>query len=140
MLVYDEQLPVLDDSFEGDEVALLAVANGVVDKAFRRNYAWAKYAADRGQLKKIIVVVRVGKESHQHMIVSVVSALSGGKLHPAAWFQVEAATPQISADKVAKAAAYLAFLEPETRPVVQAKRAVTTVKEVKDVKDGKGSE
>lgn len=89
MLVYDSQLPVLDDSFTGSEVALLAVRDGRVDRAFRRNYAWAKHAANTGKLKKFVVVVEVGGADWVHTVGAVQSALTGGLLHPAAKFEVD---------------------------------------------------
>lgn len=102
MLVYDEQLPVLDDSFEGDEVSLLAVRGRKVDPHFRRNYAWAKHAADRGKLKKIVVVVAVTKDNWVHTVGAVTSALSGAKLHTAARFKVDTEIRDIGTDKLTK--------------------------------------
>lgn len=88
MLVYDEQLPPLDSKFDGDEVNLLAVRGGKVDKHFRRNYAFAKHAADTGKLKKIAVVVAIDKTDWVHTVGAVTSALSGGRLHSAATFRM----------------------------------------------------
>ncbi|AXH67835.1 holin [Mycobacterium phage Bromden] len=106
-MVYDEQLPVLDDSFEGDEVVLLAVRGGRVDKTFRRNYAWAKHAADTGKLKQIVVVVALGRDSWLHTVSAVTSALSGAKLHRKARFKVDSEVSEIGGDKLTKVLAAL---------------------------------
>lgn len=105
MLVYDEQLPALDDKFEGDEVALLAVRGGKVDRNFRRSYAWAKHAADAGKLKKVSVVVEITKADWIHTVGAVTSALSGQRLHSAAVFSVRLERPGYSgtAEKVGEA-------------------------------------
>lgn len=89
MLVYDEQLPYLDDSFEGTEVAIKAVQGARVDRHFRRNYAWAKYAADRGKLTAITVVVAIDSSGVAHTVAAVRSALSGEVLHPLAGFEFD---------------------------------------------------
>lgn len=86
--MYDAQLPVLDDEFEGDEVALLAVVGRKVDAHFLRNYAWAKHAADVGKLTKITVTVLVDNSTVAHTVGAVVSALSGQRLHSKAVFDV----------------------------------------------------
>lgn len=87
-MVFDEQIPALGDEFEGDEVTLLAVRGGRVDKHFRRNYSWAKHAADCGKLKKIRVVVEITAESWVHTVGAVTSALSGQRLHSSGEFRV----------------------------------------------------
>lgn len=88
MLVYDEKVAPLNDSFDGDSVALLATVGGKVDKHFRRNYAWAKHAADVGRLKKITVVVSVDGTDWVHSVGAVTSALAGGRLHAAGVFRL----------------------------------------------------
>lgn len=87
-MVFDEQIPALGDEFEGDEVTLLAVRGGRVDKHFRRNYSWAKHAADCGKLKKIRVVVEITADSWVHTVGAVTSALSGQRLHSSGEFRV----------------------------------------------------
>lgn len=87
-VVYEDQLPVLDDSYEGDEVSLLAVRGGKVDAKFRRNYAWAKYAADAGKLKQITVVVEIDRTDWVHTVGAITSALSGARLHDKAKFSL----------------------------------------------------
>ncbi|QXO14268.1 hypothetical protein SEA_CHASER_27 [Mycobacterium phage Chaser] len=119
MLVFDEQLPVLDDSFTGDEVVLLAVRGGKVDKTFRRNYAWAKHAADTGKLKQIVVVVALGRDSWVHTVSAVTSALSGAKLHRKARFKVDSEVFDIGGEKLTKVLAALDELAaPKVFPAV----------------------
>lgn len=118
MLVYDVQLPVLDDKFVGDEVALLAAVGGRVDRNFRRNYAWAKHAADVGKLKKITVVVDVDSTDVVHTVGAVTSALSGRRLHGDAVFLVRAAARSFEVGVTAAAVeAGLAGLAAEAKPV-----------------------
>lgn len=88
-MIYDQQMKTLDDSFSGDRVALLAVADGKVDNHFRLNYSWAKHAADNGKLKGISVVVLVGSASWVHTLSSAKSAIGGVPLHSAAKFQIK---------------------------------------------------
>lgn len=134
------QLPVLDDSFEGDDVNLLAVSAGRVDRNFRRNYAWAKHAADVGKLKKIVVVVDVDGSDPIHTVGAVQSAVSGVRLHGKAVFLVRGGT---SAGQIANASQVSAELEatlaaePEPEPVKPvAKPAVKpAVKEVEKTGD-----
>lgn len=87
-MIFDAQLPPVDDSFTGDEVVLLAVRNGQVDRSFRRSYAWVKHAADIGRIKKFTVVVEVSSADWVHTLGAVQSALTGGLLHPAGVFDV----------------------------------------------------
>lgn len=111
MLVFDEQIPALSDEFEDDEVTLLAVRGGRVDKYFRRNYSWAKHAADRGKLSKIRVVVEVTADSWLHTVGAVTSALSGQKLHASGEFRVLTPTSVsggVTAQKVQEALKELA--------------------------------
>lgn len=115
MLVFDEQIPVLSDEFEDDEVTLLAVRGGRVDKHFRRNYSWAKHAADRGKLSKIRVVVEVTADSWVHTVGAVTSALSGQKLHASGEFRVLTPTSVsggVTAQKVQEALKELAPIRP----------------------------
>lgn len=119
MLIYDAQLPVLDDSFAGDEVALLAVRDGKVDRAFRRNYAWAKHAANAGKLKKFTVVVEVGTADWIHTVGAVQSALTGALLHPAGAFDVRCVARSLSVAQTARVVAdKLASWETAPAPVV----------------------
>ncbi|QNO01056.1 hypothetical protein [Mycobacterium phage CELFI] len=114
MLIYDEQVAFLsDENFAGDEVTLLAVRGGKVDKHFRRNYAWAKHAADRGQLKKIVVKVAVNKDTWVHTVGAVTSALSGQRLHPLAAFNVDADVRDIGGDKLTQVLGALKELAPK---------------------------
>ena len=87
-MIVDEQSPVLGEGFKGAEVTILATRDTRVDGHFRRNYAWAKHAADRGRLKKITVVVAVGDSDVAHAVQAVRSALSGEVLHAKARFYV----------------------------------------------------
>ncbi|QFG10260.1 holin [Mycobacterium phage DyoEdafos] len=147
-MVYDEQLPVLDDSFEGSEVAILAVRGGKVDKNFRRNYAWAKHAVDRGAVRKVVVVVGLGRESWVHTVGAVTSALSGGKLHQGARFKVDSEISDIGGEKLTQVLAALKELEgPKNVFVLSDPKALATVQQkaaapakasapAKDVKDG----
>lgn len=105
---------MLDDSFEGDEVALLAVRGGRVDRNFRRNYAWAKHAVDRGQLKKVVVKVVVNKDSWVHTVSAVASALSGRRLHRLAVFAVDAEVQDIGGNKLTQVLEALKELDPES--------------------------
>ncbi|CPR88226.1 hypothetical protein [Mycobacteroides abscessus] len=104
MLIYDQQIKTLDDSFAGDRVTLLAVADGKVDKHFRLNYAWAKHAADNGKLKSISVVVSVGSASWLHTLAAAKLAIGGVRLHSAAKFQikVDGGGSSVAAGKVAE--------------------------------------
>ncbi|AEF57211.1 hypothetical protein PBI_WINKY_29 [Mycobacterium phage Winky] len=156
MLIYDEQVPVLDDTFEGDEVSLLAVRGGRVDRNFRRNYAWAKHAADRGKLKKIVVKVAVNKDSWVHTVGAVTSALSGQRLHPLAAFNVDSDVRDIGGDKLTQVLEALKELSPkpaafmasnaDVKALVRAQNAQaknapkpgpkSETKNVEDVKDG----
>ncbi|SHT52629.1 Uncharacterised protein [Mycobacteroides abscessus subsp. abscessus] len=117
MLVYDEQLPYLDDSFEGTEVAIKAVQGARVDRRFRRNYAWAKYAADRGKLTAITVVVAIDSSDVAHTVQAVRSALSGEVLHPLAGFEFDC--PQQYAAKGEQIYDAISVLLPPA-PVVEA--------------------
>lgn len=116
MLIYDEQITTLDDSYSGDRVALLAVADGKVDKHFRLNYAWAKHAVDNGKLKAISVVVLIGRKNWVHTVSAVKSAIGGVPLHAGATFQiqVEAGGASSTAGSVADA------LVEYSAPVVEA--------------------
>ncbi|ALF01485.1 hypothetical protein SEA_NICHOLAS_29 [Mycobacterium phage Nicholas] len=127
MLVYDEQLPLLDDSFEGNEVNLLAVRGRKVDPHFRRNYAWAKHAIDRGALRKVVVIVALGSDSWVHTVGAVTSALSGQKLHQGARFKVDAEVSDIGTDKVTQVLAALKELEgPKDVYVLNTPKALAT--------------
>lgn len=144
MLVYDAQLPVLDDKFEGSEVALLAVTGGRVDRNFRRSYAWASHAADVGKLDKIVVVVEVDATDVAHTVGAVTQALFGARLHGKAVFdvrpvvrsftvgvtagQVEAGLKQFEAEVVE--------VKPAVKPVPVSKPSVKPV--VKPVGGGNG--
>jgi hypothetical protein len=104
----------LDDGFEGDEVAVLAVRGRKVDPNFRRNYAWAKHAIDRGALKKVVVVVALDRDSWVHTVSAVTSALSGAKLHQGARFKVDAEIADIGGEKLTKVLEALKELEPRS--------------------------
>lgn len=148
MLVYDEQLPPLDDKFEGDEVNLLAVRGGKVDRHFRRNYAWAKHAADAGRVKKIAVVVAIDRTDWVHTVGAVTSALSGGRLHVAAEFRVHvenlgysgtAAKVQEALQELAPPVKFGAFLSQKAlKPLVkpQVKRAAEAEPEKEKKEEG----
>ncbi|SIL71447.1 Uncharacterised protein [Mycobacteroides abscessus subsp. abscessus] len=88
LLVYDEQISPLDDSYDGDKVAILAAVGRRIDKHFALNYAWAKHAADTGKLKEIAVVVLVDGTNWVHTVAAVRAALAAARLHPAASFRV----------------------------------------------------
>jgi hypothetical protein len=62
---FNEDMPFIDDSHEGDTVTLVSNVGGRKDKKFSRNYAWAKHAADRGKLKEIVVKVVANGESYR---------------------------------------------------------------------------
>lgn len=47
----------MGDDFDGDTVVLVSNVGGRRDRHFARNYAWAKHAADRGRIDRIVVQV-----------------------------------------------------------------------------------
>ncbi|MBF9350681.1 hypothetical protein HA138_13020 [Mycobacteroides chelonae] len=123
MLVFDEQIPALSDEFEGDEVTLLAVRGGRVDKHFRRNYSWAKHAADCGKLKKIRVVVEITADSWVHTVGAVTSALSGQRLHSSGEFRVFSPMSMSVAGTAEKVNEALKELAPIRQSVAEVKPA-----------------
>lgn len=88
VLMFDENGGVLNDKVKASDVRLLAVVGGRVDRMFRRNYAVAKHGADCGRVKRITVVVDTDGSDVVHTVGAVVSALSGGRLHDKAVFDV----------------------------------------------------
>lgn len=115
--VIDELVDPLGDSFSGDTVAIQAVKAGRVDRNFRRNYAWAKYAADRGRLSKVTVVVSVDGVPAARTAQAVLSAVSGTRLHPVASFYVKSDASDIAlAGKVLDALADLQPVAPVEAP------------------------
>lgn len=64
-MLFDESTPFVGDDFKGDTVKLVSNTGGRKDRHFARNYAWAKHAADRGQLKSIVVQVVANGETYR---------------------------------------------------------------------------
>lgn len=64
-MTFDENAPFIGDDFGGDTVTLVSNIGGRKDRHFARNYAWAKHAADRGQLKSIVVQVVANGETYR---------------------------------------------------------------------------
>lgn len=64
-MTFDENTPFLGDDFEGDTVTLVSNIGGRKDRHFARNYAWAKHAADRGQLRSIVVNIVANGETYR---------------------------------------------------------------------------
>ena len=102
MFYYDERTPLLDDSYEGGEVAILLTVGRRVDKTFRRNYSWAKNALACGRLEKLTVVVVVNGDTWVHTAHAVASGLAAMPLPVGAGFSVDAPGDLIGSEGLSK--------------------------------------
>ncbi|OMC55358.1 hypothetical protein A5747_13260 [Mycobacterium sp. IS-836] len=62
---FSEDTDYVGDDFDGDVVTLVSNVGGRKDRKFSRNYAWAKHAADRGKIRRIVVKVVANGESYR---------------------------------------------------------------------------
>lgn len=89
LMVYDENSPYLGDGYEGDSVTIVSNVGGRKDRNFARNWSWAKYAADRGVVKRIVVQVVANGETYR-TVDAFKRAIGAG--HPSARALVTHAT------------------------------------------------
>jgi hypothetical protein len=83
---YNENTDYVSDEHDGDVVTLVSNVGGRKDRKFSRNYAWAKHAADRGKVRRIVIKVVANGENYRTLDTF---RRAVGKPHPAARLLVD---------------------------------------------------